>query len=504
MRQKKAILNSGVNILTFVITFIPQLILRKVFLETLGEDLLGLNSLYTNIIGWLSIVELGVGTAIIFSLYKPFAEDDRPRVRAYLNFYQKFYVTTGFIILVLGLMITPFLKLFIDNQEIDISVVSLGFIFFLLNSFITYLFSSRLCILNVAQEGYKVTLGTTFAKLGIFVLQLLILKIYPNFILFTAVQVLINLVFYILINRYTLIQCPWIDEEKNTLEDEEKKRLLRSVKAMFMHKIGMLFVFSTDSLVISKFVGLASLAKYTNYYTITSAIERFVGSALQGITASVGNMLIERDPKYASDIHKKVFFLNFWITSFITISLANTLNQFVGLWVGEEYLLDKLTFTVLLINFYFVLMRGSIERFKEASGNYVQDRFAPLVEGLVNLISSLILVQYMGLAGVFIGTLISNFTVLFWVQPYVVYKYVFKEKLINYISMYLKYAFITLIMLFITHYMTLPWKNSFNLISFIINCCINIVIINGIYIVLFHRKKEFKYLLNMVKKFSRK
>ena len=132
MRTKKALINSSANILCFIIAFIPSLIIRKIFLDTLGSDILGLNSLYNNIIGWLSIVELGVGTAIIYSLYKPFADNDRSQIRAYIRFYGKFYRSVGFVILIIGLIITPFLKYFI-KENIDLKLVSIGFILFLLN-----------------------------------------------------------------------------------------------------------------------------------------------------------------------------------------------------------------------------------------------------------------------------------------------------------------------------------------------------------------------------------
>ena len=170
MRTKKALVNSSINIVTYLLLFIPNIIIRKVFLDTLGNELLGLNSLYTNIIGWISIAELGVGSAIIFSLYKPFAENDRKMINSYIGFYGKFYRRIGLIILIVGISISPFLKFFIENN-IDIKTITIGFLIFLLNSFITYMFSHKLCILNVAQEEYKITLGTTISQLIIYLLQ---------------------------------------------------------------------------------------------------------------------------------------------------------------------------------------------------------------------------------------------------------------------------------------------------------------------------------------------
>lgn len=503
MRSKKAVINAMVNILSFAIIFIPNLIIRKIFIDTLGNDMVGLSSLYTNIIGWLSIVEMGVGTAIIYSLYNPYANKENQKVRAYIRFYGKFYRGIGFVILVIGIAISPLIKYFI-KENIDFKLAIIGFILFLLNTFITYMFSHKICILSVAQEEYKVTIGTTVSKLLISVLQYAMFKLFPSFLLYIVIQLMINLIYFIVINKYILKKYPWLNEGSEELEGQERTSLLKNVKAMFMHKIGGLIVLSTDNLVISKFVGLGVLAKYTNYQMIISALQTMVSTGLRGITASIGNMLTEGNKEKAYDIHKKVFFLNFWITSFIVISLYNTLNQFIVIWIGEKQLLDKATFIVILINVYFSLMRGSVERFQDGAGTFYYDRYAPLVEGGINLVTSLILVNMIGISGVFIGTLISNFSVIFWTKPYVVYKYVFDTKLINYFKMYFKYILIALIPLIVTTLVSNLVKYQYDLPSFIVNCVLNVLIINSIYLLIFFKTDEFKYYIKMVKSITKK
>ena len=463
--------------------------------------MLGLSSLYTNIIGWLSIVEMGVGTAIVYSLYKPYANNDESSIRAYIRFYGWFYRKIGFIILIAGILITPFLKCFIKG-EIDLRIASIGFLLFLLNSFITYMFSHKLCILNVAQEAYKLTIGTTVSKLLIALFQFIMFKIYPSLILFIAIQVVINIIYFIGINLYITKKYPWLNKGKDELEVGERKKLLKNVRALFMHKIGELVIGSTDNIVISKFVGLRYLANYTNYQMIICALQGIVSQALNGLTASIGNMLTSETKTKSYEVHKKIFFINFWVVSFMIISLYNTLNQFVGMWVGTEYLLDKLTFIVVLINVYFASMRGSVDQFKSASGNFYQDQYAPIVESIINLVASLILVKRIGLAGVFIGTLISNITVIFWTKPYIVYKYVFNERLTEYFKMYFKYLLIGTIPLVVTNYITKPFKFNYNLGSFITNCIVNVIVINIIYIIIFFRTNEFKYYRNLVKKIA--
>lgn len=499
MRTKKAIINSSINIVTYLLLFIPNLIIRKIFLSTFGNELLGLNSLYTNIIGWLSIAELGVGNAIIFSLYKPFAENDRRKINSYIKFYGKFYRSIGFIILILGILISPFLKIFIEN-DIDIKIVTIGFLIFLLNSFITYMFSHKLCILNVAQEAYKITIGTTISQVVIYILQYICLNTNKNFIVFISIQLIINLIYYIVINIYIMKYYPWLGNSNDELDSKVKSGLFKNIRALFMHKIGSLVVNSTDNIVISKFIGLGLLANYNNYNTIILALQRIVNMGLTGITAGIGNMLTSNDKEKAYEIHKKVFFLNFWIVSFIVISLYNTLNQFIGLWIGVEYFLDDITFIIILLNFYFVCMRGSVEQFQNGSGNFYQDRYAPIVEAIINLSISIFLVKRIGIAGVFIGTLISNFTVIFWTKPYVVYKYVFSERLVKYFIMYFKYLLFALITLIVTGIITSPFKNNISILSFIINCILNVITINLIYCIIFFKTKEFKYYMKLVLK----
>lgn len=492
MRTKKAIINSSVNMIAFIIAVLPNFIIRKVFLDALGSDMVGLNALFTNIISWLSIAEMGIGVAIIYSLYKPYEEENYDVVRSYIKFYGETYRKIGFLMLIAGLTFTPFIGFFI-NGNVNLSVAKLAFILFLINSVISYWFSHKLCVLNVAQEAYKITIGTTISKLVIVIIQYIMLKVHPSFILFITIQLVINIVYFIIINVYTNQKHPWLRLETKNLDVVKRNKLLKNIKAMFMHKIGALAVNCTDNIVISKFVGLTELANYSNYNMIIGTFQSMIRQALTGLTASIGSMLVESTNEKAYETHKKMFFMNFWIISFLTISLYNTINQFIVLWVGEQYLLDNLTLNVLLINFYFFSMRGSVEQFQNASGKFYEDRYASIFEAVVNLISSLILVKYIGISGVFIGTLISNFTVIFWTKPYVVYKYVFEEKLYKYFIMYFKYLTLATIPFMITNYLTYSLKNIYDFKSFILNCLINIIVINIVYIMMFYRSNEFKY-----------
>lgn len=496
MRVKNSLINSISNMFIVLFTLIPNFFLRKVFLDVFGDEYLGLSSLYTNIISLLSIVELGIGPAIIFSLYKPYAEHDIKKVKAYLRYYSLFYKIIGIVILIVGIIISPAVINLIDAQ-ISTNKAYLYFFLFLINTFITYMFSYKLCLLNVAQEQYKVTISTGITKVIIILVQIVSLRIVPNYSIYLLIDIVINLAFYIGINTYIDNKFVYLKGVKGYLTDAEKNSLFINVKAMFLHKIGGLVVNSTDNLVITKFINLTTVGKFNSYNMVLLAAKNLVSRGIQGITASIGNLLVSSDKEIAYEVHKKLFFISFWVVSFICITLYNTLTQFVLIWLGDGQILDQLTVSVLIVNLYFSLMRASVERFKEAAGKFHEDRYAPLFESLINLTSSIILVKYMGLPGVFIGTLISNLTVIFWVKPKIVYKYVFGVKLIEYFKMYFKYLCVALVLVGVTGYLTTPFKYSESFVYFIVNCLINVIVINMVYLFLFWRKDEFKYFKNI-------
>lgn len=492
MRVKKAGINVVTNFITYFLGFLPVFIARKVFLDVLGEELLGLSSLYTNIVGMLSIVELGIGTAIIFALYKPFAEDDRSKIKAYIKYYRKFYTSIGLLVLVGGVLLVPFLKIFIKN-DVNMTEANIYFILFLLNTVVTYLFSYKISLLYVSQQTYKVSIANTINKVVTVVVQIVLLKILPSYYIYLIVQLIFNCLYYFIINRIIDKQFSWINEEDGELTTEEKGSLSKNVKSLFLHKIGGLLVLSTDNIVISYFLNLNMVAKYNSYNLVISSLQSVIVSTLASITSSVGNLLTENNKENSYLVHKRLFFLNFWIAAFVTIGLFNAMDQLIVVWMGESQLLNRFTITVVLINFYFMLMRNSVESFKEAGGLYYQDRFASIIEAVVNLVSSIILVNLIGLPGVFIGTLISNVTVLFWVKPKIVYKYIFKKPLINYFITYIKYLGIGIVVLFITRITTAQFRELYSWGGFILNCIINVIVINLSLLVIFWRNEEFNY-----------
>lgn len=502
MRLKKSMINFTSNILIYFISIIPLFIVRKIFLIQLGNELLSVNSLFSDIIGVMSILELGVGTAIIFSLYKPFVENDRIKIKGYLDYYQNFYSKVGITILLIGILLVPFISKLV-NSNISNVHLRVYFILYLINTVLSYFFTYKTCILQVAQEGYKLTISSALCKLIISFFQIIVLLKYQNYYIYLLLEIVINFIYYLLINRYIDNKYKWLKETKGRIENFEEENLIKNIKAMFMHKIGSLVINSTDSIVIANFVSLASVGKFKSYRMIIAAVETIIWRGMSGIVASIGNLLVEADDEDIYTVHKRVFFLNFWIVSFIIISLYNTMNQFIVLWLGETQLLDSLTFIIILMNCYFSLMRSSVESFKEGAGVYYEDRYAPLAESLINLASSIFLVRSIGLSGVFIGTMISNLTIVFWVKPLVVYRHIFKKSVLDYFKLYFSYLLTAFIPLLLTHALTTPIKHTYTIKAFIVNVTINLIVINLCYLIIFWKNVEFEYFKNILRKITK-
>ncbi len=502
MRTKNSIKNTSVSFITNLLTIVIGLIAQAIFIKILGSEYLGINGLFSNIISMLGIVELGVGSAIIYHLYKPIAEENIKKVKALMNFYKKCYTIIALIILTIGLMITPYLNLFIEEVTIDINI-SLVYILFIIEIVCSYLLSYKRSIINANQKNYLVN----FIHIGYLVilniLEIIILVLTKNYYLYLGIKIgmriLENVGITILANKLY----PYLKNNNEKLDENTKKDIFQKVKALFFHKIGGFIVLGTDNIIISKFIGIIEVGLYSNYYMIIEAVEKLFGQVIKVITPSVGNMLVKESSEKSFEIFKRVRFLNFWIATFSGISLLVVMNSFITVWIGSKYLLATCVLIVLVLNYYAKSMRSCHMIFKEAAGIYYEDRYIPLLESVLNIVASLILLKYFGLAGIFMGTIISSLALYCISYPKYVYKKLFNRSYLNYTKETLGYLSIFLVLAFITYKISrlIVINNAF--LSLIINCLIAVVIPNLVLLIIFWHTDNFKYYLNLLKSFKK-
>ncbi|WP_415316445.1 lipopolysaccharide biosynthesis protein, partial [Clostridium perfringens] len=273
----------------------------------------------------------------------------------------------------------------------------------------------------------------------------------------------------------------------------------KNVRAMFLHNIGGYLVFSTDNILISSFINVSTVGLYSNYTMIIGQLSGLLSPVISGIGASVGNLIATENEEKIYEIFKTTFFISFWIYSFATIFLYNLLEPFINWWIGEGYLLNKFVFLVVLLNFYINGMRSVIGTYKSKAGLFVQDKYMPALEGVVNLVMSLILIKYLGLVGVFLGTTISTLIIPFWNQPRIVYKELLKKSVSKYFITYLVYLMIMLGVGWITANGCNLIVSGYSFTSLIVRGVVCVIIPNTIYFILFFNTREFQYLWISIK-----
>ena len=270
-----------------------------------------------------------------------------------------------------------------------------------------------------------------------------------------------------------------------------------------MHKMGNVVVNSTDNILLSMFVSLDSVGLYSNYFFITNALNSVTTHVFNSLTASVGNLFATSDSKNAYRVFREVYFLDYFMYSFIAVSLLCLFNPFIELWVGKDYLFSFDIVCIIVVNFYITGMRKSVLTFREASGLFYKDRWKAVFEAIINLVASIILAIYFGTFGVFLGTFISSITVCVWVEPLVLYKYGFKVKLIEYFKLYFMYAIVTIACCALTYYLC-SFITYGRWVSLFLKAGICLIIPNAINMLLFRNTMPYQYFKNLIKKIFRK
>lgn len=498
MRVKNSIRNMMASLTGQVFGILINFVNRRIFVQILGVELLGINGLFSNIISLLSLAELGVGIAIIYSLYKPIAEKDNEKINALLNYYRIIYRNLGFLILALGSFLIPFLDYIIKNDT-QIDNVDLIFVIFILNTAVTYFFSYKRSIIIADQKNYIVTM---YHYLTIFIsnaTQIAMLIIFRNYILYLLVNVLFRILENVLIAKLADKKYPFINDlKRNKLTQNERKELTKNIRALTFHKFGAVVINGTDNIIISTFLGLYWVGLYSNYIVITTGLVMVLGQIFGAITASVGNMNVLASKEKIHEMFNNILLANFWIYGFCGITFYVLSKDFVTLWLGNEYLLSNSVVIIISISFLLNGTRKASLIFKDAMGLFWYDRYKPVAESLVNIVFSIILVRKIGLPGVFLGTIISNISTCFWIEPFVLYKYGFRMGKRQYYYKYGVYSIAT-IMAFAVIEFTVAFINYSPLINLLIKGVLCILLINIVYTVLFFKTKEFKYYMKLLK-----
>lgn len=497
MRTQNSIRNTIAGIGGQLFSTVLSFISRTIFIYVLGANYLGVNGLFSNILSMLSLAELGVGSAIIYNMYKPLAEKDEPRLKSLMSLYAKAYRVIGGIVAVIGVSLTPFLNQIIKDQP-NIPNLKIIYLLFLTNSVVSYFFIYKSSIIIADQKNYIITVRYQIFNLIQAIIQIIILVLTKNYILYLLVQIVCSFLVNLSISKTADKMYPFLnDKDVEPLDNDSKKTIFKHVTAMMSHKVGGVVVNGTDNILISSFVGVFWVGLYSNYVMIITIINRFMGQIFTAITASIGNLNAKEDIDKSYDVYNKVFFAGYWLYSFCAICLGVLLNPFIKIWLGEKYILAGYIVLVIVINFYISGMRQATITYNTTLGLFWNDRYKPWFEAVINIAASIILLKRFGILGVFLGTFTSTVCTSLWVDPYILFKYGFKRDLVIYFKKYIKYTCITIIAAIITSFIAAQVIGD-SILSFVIKCLICVIIPNVVIWLFTYKMEEYKYFKNLV------
>ena len=473
---------------------------RTVFIMVLDEALLGVNTLFTDILSVLSLAELGIGSALNYSLYKPVADNDREKIKSYMRLYKRAYLTIAGAITVVGIALIPLLPYLVkDSKGIAGEELILYYLIFLFNTVSTYFVAYKYSLANAQQRGYIQTNIATITKIVTVLAQIVILLVTKNFLLFLLTQSAVELVQKIFVSIYFNRLYPYLrDRDVRKLQKEETDVVVTKTKALMFHKIGDVARLSTDSIIITYFMDVVQVGIVGNYTLVITYAANYVSVIFNSVISGFGNLVATESKEKQYTLFKVYRFVACWLYGFAAVGFWQLLTPLVtGIWLDESWGLGQTVLTLILIDFYFKGGRVVLVNFKIAAGVFEQDKYLSLVQGAVNLILSIVGIKCIGLAGVYVGTVVSGLLANL-IQPVIIYRDCFSRSARSYFMDSLKYLGVVVGVALLM----LPVKNfvmgQINLATFIVMAVIITLAYNGIFFLFFRKTQEFEYLWTLL------
>ena len=483
-----------------LITQLLGFVLRGIFIAHLGDTLNGVNALYTSILSVLSMAELGIGTALNYSLYKPVANKDYEKIKSYMLLYKKAYRIIGLVIAVLGLALSPFLPYLVKQPEgVTVRDLTLYYFIFLFNTVSSYFVAYKYSLVNAEQKNYIQTNVITITKMITVSLQIIVILTTGNFYLYLLTAAAVELLQKIFVSIYLDRMYPYLKEKNiQKLSKEETGEIVRKTKALVYHKVGDVARLQTDSMIISGFISVTIGGFVDNYKMVMNSAANVVNIIFNSVLSSFGNLIATESKEKQYRLFKVYRFAACWIYGFAAVGFALLLTPLIQLWLGEEKTLAFFVVLCIIIDFYFKGERIVLSNFKTAAGVFEQDKYLSLIQGVVNLIISILLVQKIGVAGVYIGTIISGLIANI-TKPVIIYRVILekpvKEYFVDFFKFILVLAAVFVLLLGIKELL----MKEVTLLSFAVMFVVTSVVFNGIFLLLFGRTEEFGYLYGIIK-----
>jgi hypothetical protein len=390
----------------------------------------------------------------------------------------------------------PFLPHLI-NGETNIANINLMYLLFLTNSVISYFFVYKQSILIADQRNYIISKVHSVFTIVSNSSQIILLLFTANYIAVLLSQIAFRIIENVYVANKVSKLYPYLNVKNDAkLTASDRKLFYENLYALMLYKISGVVISGTDNIVISKIVGIIWVGVYSNYLLILSTLNTCLSYVFNSITASVGNLTVNEDTEKKYFIFKVLSFTNFWIYGVCAVSLWNLINPLITIWIGEKYVFDKLIVFSIILNFFTAGAQNASTTFRDTTGLFKKGKYRPIMAALINIVGSVILADQMGIAGVFLGTVISRLCTYFWYDPYVLFKFVFEKSLATYFIRYGWFSFLVFASALITD--SLGGMFVFGpLLNIVIHGTLCVIVPNVLFYIVFRKAEEFNYLWNM-------
>ena len=502
-RTEYSILNILTGLGGYLLNTVLGFVCRMVFVQCLSADYLGVNGLFTNILSMLSLAELGVGSAIVYALYKPLAENDEEKIASLMKLYSTAYRVIGLLIFAVGLALMPFIDLIIQEQPAISESIYLLYFINLFNTASSYFFSYRSSLLIAAQRNYLVS-GINYAVTILqSAVQMVFLLVWRNYLGYLLIQTAGTFLYNVIVSAVAAKNFPFIRRrDVKPLPKNERKVLFANIRDLMIYKVSGLLVNSTDNILITFFDGLATTGIASNYTLLVNTLNSLLAQVFNGLTASIGNHNASETKEKQYEMFRFLNMMNFWAFGWAALGIVFCSSDLVKLCFGEEYVLDICIPIIMAINFYTVGMMNAVWTYKHTMGLFRYGRFMQVGTGILNIVFSVILGKLFGLFGILAATFLARLLTNLWYDPVALFRHGFEKSSSQYVRRYLWYLVILGIAA-IGCYGACIFVSGPIWIQVILKIALCSLISNAVFYVAFYKTPEFQKLKEIIARLLR-
>lgn len=416
-------MNAKVNLAFYLLMTVFTFFSRKIFLDRLGADFIGLTGTLQNILGILNLAELGIGSAVSFVLYKPIKQGDKQTISEIISVFGYYYRKIGLVVLGIAVLISLFFPLIFKETVFNYSLIYFAFYAILLSALIGYFVNFRQILLSADQKKYIVTAYFQTANIVKTVVQILVALYATNLYAWVAIELGFGILYAFILNWKIDQHYPWLQAsvKRGVQEYKNYPIILAKTKQVFVHKFKDFLLNQSDQILVFAFVSLKMVAYYGNYVMVVSKLTMLFTTTLDGMFASVGNLIAENNHKKIQQVFWELVCVRFYVGGVVVFCVYHLVEPFISLWLGPEYILDQSVLILLMVCTFITLTRGAVDMFNAGYGNY-GDLWAAWVEGGICLIVTIVAASHWGLIGILIGKLAGLLPIVVIWKPIYLYR----------------------------------------------------------------------------------